>query len=186
MGESPVNRRKVGWIAATGCLLPTCCLLAASIFVAYQYTHDIIWVRLKLLGVGRIDDVELYGYDKPHYQVFAVGFAVSGKPGSAIVAHVYNTDQGLIGTPRHLYLAQLGPWSLTSGSGSPIDIGPKGEFGAMLPVKVRDINDLIMNYDRLVAFFASWPDKEHKRELVLSSGKRLGYYRTRGGMYPKP
>ena len=114
MGEFPVNRRKVRWIAATGCLLPTCCLLSAFIFLMYQYTYDIIWVRLKLLGVGMIHSVELYGYDRPHYHVYAVGFAVAGKPGSAIVVHVYDTDQGLTGSPRHFYLSQLGPWEFIS------------------------------------------------------------------------
>ena len=66
-----------------------------------------------------------------------------------------------------------------------IDIGPEGEFGTMLPITVRDINDLIAHYDQLVQYFANWPDREHKRELLLPSGKRVGYYRERGRCYPK-
>ena len=66
-----------------------------------------------------------------------------------------------------------------------IDVGSKGEFGAMLPVKVRDVNDLVSHYDQLVTFFASWPDKEHRQEIVLPSGKRVGYYRERESRYPR-
>ena len=202
MGEFRVNRRKAVWILAT------CFLLSVPIFLLfllYKYLYDIIWVRLKILGGGGIHNVELHGWDRLHYHVSAVGFEVVGKPGSAILVHVYDTDQGLTGSPDHLYLSQLGPWAFTSfGAGSVsgettttdeperssylaywIDIGPKGEFGAMLPVKVRDINDLVAHYDQLVPFFASWPDKEHKRQLDLSSGKRVGYYRTRESRYPR-
>jgi hypothetical protein len=166
--------------------------------------HDIIWARLKLVWVRGIDNVEIYGWERLHYHVNEVGFGVIGKPGSAILVHVYDTDQGLTGHPDHLYLSQLGPWAFTSGAGTVggktmtldepvessylaywIDVGPKGEFGAMLPVKVRDINDLVSHYDQLVSFFASWPDEEHRREIVLPSGKRVGYYRERESRYPR-
>ena len=148
------NRRKAVWIVAASRLL------SFAAFLLYEYLHDIIWVRLKLVRVRGIDNVELYGWDRLHYHVNEVGFGVVGKPGSAILVQVYDTDQGLTGHPDHLYLSQLGPWTFTSGAGTVgdktmtldepvessylarwIDVGPKGEFGTMLPVKIRNIND---------------------------------------------
>jgi hypothetical protein len=185
-------------------LVVACLPLSVLCFLVYEYLHDIIWVRLRIHRVPGTNNIELHGYDKDHYHVQAVGFGIVGKPGSAILVHVYDTDQGITGNPDHLYLSQLGPWVFTSGAGSVggetmtenepiessyrapwIDIGPKGEFGAILPVKIKDVNDLVAQYDQLVPFFASWPDKEHKRELVLTSGKRVGYYRERASRYPR-
>jgi hypothetical protein len=52
------NRRKAVWIVAA------CLLLSFATFLLYEYLHDIIWVRLKLVRVRGIDNVELYGWDR--------------------------------------------------------------------------------------------------------------------------
>src|SRR5450755_4651829 len=99
MGKLRINRKKVLWIMVGSCLL------FVPIFITYEYYHDVIWVRLKLLQLAGVNNVELHGFDRgAHYHVSAVGFGIVGKPGSAILVNVYDTDKGLTGIPDHLYL----------------------------------------------------------------------------------
>lgn len=193
MGKLRVDQRKAIWIVAVCCLFTplSCCLWSCN--------RDEIKRMYKISNVKNIDSIWLIGYDKgDHYHVHTLQFGVIGKPGSAIRVGVQYSGgpngavEGLTGNPEHLWLEQLGPWNLRHierrlgevvGSRGGIDIGPKGAFGVMLPVRVRDINDLVTHYDELVRFFASWPDEAHKQVLVLSSGTKLEYYRIRGNPY---
>jgi len=193
MGKFRGGWRKAIWILAVCCLLTplSCCLWSCN--------RDEIKIRYQLASVKNINNIWLIGYDKgDHYHVHTLQFGVIGKPGSAIRVGVQYSGgpngavQGLTENTQHLWLEQVGPWNLAQierrlgevvGSRAGIDIGLKGPFGAMLPVRVRDINDLVTHYDELVRFFESWPDEDHKQELVLPSGTKLEYYRIRGNPY---
>lgn len=115
-------------------------------------------------------------------------FALQGRPGAVI------GFRGL-GKPGHIWLQRLGPWefqewsygfegAFATATGEPvkslgvrdfIDIGPSGEYGAMLPVKIRDLNDVVSHYDELVRCFSTWPDGKPWGELETREGKRTKY-----------
>jgi hypothetical protein len=58
----------------------------------------------------------------------------------------------------------------------------------MLPVKVRDLNDLVVHYDELVRYFSTWPDGKRRGELKAVAGPRTVYCATPvgTGMVPPP
>jgi hypothetical protein len=51
------------------------------------------------------------------------------------------------------------------GYGRWIDIGPSGPYASLLPVKIRDLNDVVTHYDELVQHFSTWPDVKHWGQL---------------------
>jgi hypothetical protein len=190
------HRGRAAWIMLGVLLLvvPVSCLV--------QYHRDEISVGLELAKVRTINNVWPIGYDKgPHYHIRCVQFGIVGKPGSTIRVGLYGANEGLSGSPEHVYLEQIGPWGLGAIERRPgetrmtlegpmewtegrwVDVGPNGEFAEMLPVRIQNINDLVAHYDELVRYFASWPDKEHMGELVLPSGRILEYCRERGNPY---
>jgi len=174
-------------------------------FLHYVYYEDRYRVRAQLDRVRGISDIEVNGWDDITYEVSSTRFKIAGRPDTLIV--IQQPQDGLLGDAQHLWLEQLGPWQfqfvtygyhgvIETESGKPveslsyrnsIDIGPLGEFGAMLPVEVRDVNDLVSHYDELVRYFATWPDEKRWGRLDKPSGHRKAYCRmTTPGIRPIP
>lgn len=93
-------------------------MIILPVFLVYSYFRDIIWINAKLWNVKKITKLNLCGYGEFHYHIHSVNFEIEGKRGSVIRIWVYNTDQGLTGSPQHFYLSRLGPWSFASGAGT--------------------------------------------------------------------
>jgi hypothetical protein len=154
----------------------------------YLYYMDLIHVRNTLASIDGITDVHVYGFDDLSYEVTLATFALEGRPDAVI------GSRGL-GEPGHVWLQRLGPWEFhecsygfqgvfETATGKPveslgfrdcIDIGPSGEYAAMLPVKIRDLNDVVTHYDELVRYFSTWPSGKTWRELEKRPGMRTAY-----------
>jgi hypothetical protein len=163
----------------------------------YVYYMDLIHVRSRLANIDGITDVRVYGFDDVSYEVTLATFALEGRPDAVIGSR-------WLGEPGHVWLQRLGPWEfqecsygfqgvINTATGKPvetlgfrdcIDIGPSGEYAAMLPVKIRDLNDVVSHYDELVRYFSTWPDGKTWRELEKRPGTRTAYCVSPAGSGP--
>jgi hypothetical protein len=157
-------------------------ILGGIRFCHYLYYMDLIYATNQLEEVRGITNVHIYGDDDFTYEVNYATFTLVGRPDALI--GIRGPAGGVVGTPEHLWLERLGPWEFHEHSygfnntydlsGNPvkslgyrrwIDIGPSGEYGSMLPVKIRDLNDVVTHYDELVKHLSTWPDEKHWGEL---------------------
>jgi hypothetical protein len=152
-------------------------------------------VIAQLKNINTIYDTKINGFNDVGYEVTNVRFKIAGRPDTLVV--IQRPQKGMLGDVGHLWLERLGPWEfhyttfgqngvVEANSGKPveslaytnsIDIGTLGEFGSMLPVKIRDVNDLVANYDELVRYFTTWPDEQHWGRCDEPSGRRKAYCR---------
>ena len=152
------------------------------------YYLDLITARDTLGKVNGITDVQVFGFDDMTYEVTLASFALKGRPDAVI------ETRGL-GEPGHVILKRLGPLEFHEciygfhnqfdtktgepvqglGFGDQIDVGPAGQYAGMLPVKIRDLNDVVSHYDELVRFFSTSPGWKTWRELERWQGKRTAY-----------
>jgi hypothetical protein len=165
------------------------------------YYMDLIYSTNQLAKVRGATDIHVYGFDDLTYEVTFATFTIAGRPDAMI--EIQGPQGGVVGDPGHLWLRRLGPWEfheytyghmgVTDLSGKPIetlgfrdwiDIGPKGGYGAMLPVRIRDANDVVAHYDELVRFFASWPDQKRWGMMISPSGMRTAYCVSPVGTWP--
>ena len=171
-------------------------LLGGIRLLHHAYDEERIQVMTLLEGGRGIADLEVRGWDDITYEVHGVKFGIVGRPDAVIV--IQRPEEGLAGAPEHLRIERLGPWQFhecsdgyqgvfEGATGKPveslgylnsIDIGPLGEFGAMLPVKVRDVNDVVAHDDELVRYFSTWPDEKTWGRLDNPSGRKLAYCRV--------
>jgi hypothetical protein len=176
--------------------------------------HDIYYesrIRVfdQLAGVHGITGIRVYGGDDITYESRSVQFVLAGRPDAIIKIGVAKSASGDLGTPEHLWLERLGPWEFhrvgfghrvthQTEAGSPmelisygwsIDVGELGAFAGKLPVKIRDVRDLVTHYDELVQHFSTWPDENCWGVLAEKSGAQVAYCRTkipRVGVLPPP
>ena len=156
-------------------------VLVVGLFVGISRVFDFVYYRdrdrviAELEKVDGITDIIVKGNDDITYSVIAAQFQLAGRPEAVI--EIRSPREGLIGSREHLYLKRLGSskfFEQTSGNvgvtniytGAPvdsvamsdcIDVGSSGQYGRMLPVKIRDINDLVRHYDELERYFSMWP-----------------------------
>jgi hypothetical protein len=170
----------------------------------HLYYKDRIRVISELGQVRGITDVVVTGFDDVGYDVVSARFHIEGRPEAVI--EIREPQEGLVGSPNHLWLKRLGPWEFhqctygyqgayTIETGKPaeslavsdfVDVVSSGEFAAMLPVEVRDVNDLVAHYDELVRYFATWPDETTWGRLDEPAGIRRAYCRTTLAKRPLP
>jgi hypothetical protein len=180
-------------VATIGVLLGV--LLCGIKIVHDVYFEDRIRALAQFERVRGITDVEVLGYDDITYEVVSARLRIAGRPDAVIVIQC---PKGVVGTPKSLRLEQIGPHKFHHfiygyiglseiKTGKPkeglacqdwIDIGSQGEFGAMLPVKICDVNDLVAHYDELVRYFDTWPDDRSWGRMDDPSGTRRAYCRT--------
>ena len=160
----------------------------------YLYYMDLIDAKSLLANIEGITDVYVYGFDDLSYEVTLVTFALEGRPDAVI------GSRGL-GESGHVWLQRIGPWEFhqysygfqgmfktatgepveSLGFGDCIDIGPSGEYGAMMPVKIRGLNDVVSHYDDLVRYFSTWPDAKNWGKLKKRPGMRTAYCASPAG-----
>lgn len=159
----------------------------------YLYYMDLISTTNTLASIHGITDVHVYGFDDMAYEVTFATFALQGRPDAVIECLGVNE-------PGHVWLRRLGPWEFHECNygiqnafdiaGKPIeglsvqsfvDIGPSGKYAAMLPVKIRDLNDVVSHYDELVRYFSTWPNEKTWAELKRRPGMRTAYFASPAG-----
>ena len=171
------------------------------------YYEERIRILRQLEDVDGIANIEVSGFDDITYEVLAAQFEIAGREDAVIV--IDEPDDGVVGDLEHLRIRRLGPWEFhqysygylgaysiitgkpvkSLGYNASIDIKSLGELEAKLPVKIRDVNDIVAHYDELVRFFATWPDETRWGILDMPSGTRLAYCRvavSRSGPIPYP
>ena len=67
-----------------------------------------------------------------------------------------------------------------------IDIGPRGDYAGMLPVKVVDVKDVIAHYDELLQYFSGWPDETIWGKIKTPASGSTYYCVTTPGKRPIP
>ncbi len=167
----------------------------------YLYYMDLIYTQNQFEQVKGITDVHIYGSDDVTYEVYYATFSLVGRPDAVI--GIQGPAGGLVGNPEHLWISNLGPvgfyeysygfQNMFDTSGNPtrcmgscdwIDIGPSGDYAALLPVKIRDLNDVVSHYDELVRFFSGWANENRWKELPTHSDMRRMYYVSPTGTRP--
>lgn len=149
-------------------------------------------------NVSGIVNVQVWGTDDVTYEARDVSFQIPGRPDACFG---FQISDDMTTRTNHLYLETLGPWHFrTKGHihaneffGGTIDVGVAGNFGPLLPFKLRNVQDVIAHYDDLVKLFATWPDVDHvgklsglKNDGTGRNDDTLEYYCEQGGNAPYP
>jgi hypothetical protein len=154
-------------------LMIVCWPLEIFVFVnlpwVYYAERNAAYAQFK--NVPGIANVQVWGTDDITYEAHDVSFQLAGHPDAYFGFWI--SDDMTTGTD-HLYLETLGPWHFrTKGHvkgnefyGGTIDVGTGGNFGPLLPFKLKNVQDVIAHYDDLVKIFAAWPDVNHVGKLT--------------------
>jgi hypothetical protein len=141
------------------------------------YYEERIQAMSQLAQIDGITDIVVSGFNDVGYEVSNSHFRIAGRPDTAIV--IWGPQAGIVGHPEHLWLGRLGPCefhechkgfegAVEIKTGKPvesigfsdcIDIGPRGDYVGMLPVRVVDVKDVVAHYDELLQYFSGWPDE---------------------------
>lgn len=170
------------------------------LLVAFYEERDRL--RSLLDQVDGITDIQILGHDVMPYEVHAAQFAIIGRPDAVVVLD--EPSHNLVHGSGHIEIRNLGPWDFHTatygrlgvvktktrepvkslGYSSSVDVGTAGEFADRLPVKIRDVQDLVDHYDDLVRFFGTWPDDRDWAVIPGSSDPLRVYCRTPRGARP--
>ena len=141
------------------------------------YAHPKICnVKLWTMGEGLAD----LATDVAH-----VEFGIVGRPGTRISISVPKTD--IFTSANGIALSGIGDIGVhashyfdsgASASGS-IDIGPDSKLSRVLPCTVTNLDELIDNYDKLLAGLSKWPQDPQNGVIEITPTERIEYWATR-------
>jgi hypothetical protein len=177
------------------------CTIPRVLRSLYFWDRDAVESRLN--SMESISNVQVQGHDDLTYEVHAASFCLKGRPDAQITISI-SSPKSLTKT-GHLRLSSIGPWrfcvhgygyvgvgnSKTGAEikskffGGSIDIGQRGRFGHLMPCEITSIDDVIANYDRLVEFFADWPDESDPGTLDPDMDTLVRYYKVEKTARPK-
>jgi len=180
--------RSLFWITAAVAVIV---YIPSALYDGYYW--QLRHVNAVLTSNQYIENVHMTGNDDIFYEVEWIEFSIAGNPTShvgIVVPHQERIDDG-----TELLLSKLGPWQfhvIGNGivgtrydTGEPvkgdfhwryIDLGNAGAFKSAIPIKANTINDIVENYDKLVAYFETWPEKKSPGIVQDRSGMILHYY----------
>lgn len=194
---------KIKRVKSIAIVIATILLLYGSVrAVLNNYYSERDQIRAHLESIPNVEIINIYGRDDffRGFNVRYVDIRLKDHPesyiGLAVPAHGILKDSG------HIFLSDIGPWTLGSdgytyidskdkttgesmrirtecGYGS-IDIGSASPVADQIPFDIKNIEDVISHYSELEAFFAQWPDRNRDGELIPRTGNLVKCYLPKG------
>jgi hypothetical protein len=158
------------------CALGLCALCLLIVFGAYLiwYYHDYYGVHSALVDAAPKAKIKIGGDDETGfgpYEVYETYLDLDGS-GKRIIG--LNGPQGShLRDGTHLVLSQVGPNCFAVITPEHywlqyIDIGSDGDFADLLPIKFKDMNDLVSRYDQLLSTVRQLP---RNSQITTKDGK---------------
>ena len=145
----------------------------------YYYDRDSVRARLEALPGVSVDRIDGFD-DGPTWKVVSATVSIKGKPGSRLSFQ----SPTLLREGKHIRLSTIGPyelwvagygygWAVDNATGQPVatqfyqdwfDIGPEGWFSDLSGTPIKGVDDVVKNYDHLLAAVEAMP-KSGRRKL---------------------
>jgi len=159
------------------------------------YYHERNTLQTKFESFHEIENVSVTGFDHEGYFILeTVSFSIASRPDTTVTlwANTYKLKSLSIDTRFDvLSIIQIGQYQFrqkgtltrlnqdgTSTSdrftSNAIALGIKGDYRDLITVRIESIQDLINNYDLLLAELANWPTESNPGSMISEDAK----YRT--------
>jgi len=131
---------------------------------------DVPFIRAALAELPRVEVRDVAGWDSmwPLFGPIDIRATLDIRGGGRLI--LCDLTPGAFDGSRPFILAQIGRWvpsavaehdaarvRRVAGCPASVDIGPDSAFVKLVPFRIRTVEDVVRNYDRLEAFVGSWP-----------------------------
>lgn len=174
---------------------------AAVLYWPKFYYGERDQILAQFAKIPGITNVKVFGNEDISYEIFSVAFQLVGRPDATVTIGFRDDDFGLTKSPKNFAILTLGSWVIRTkehvynvydqtgkkmrswGYGTGADVGPEGRFSALLPFKLKNVQDVISHYDELNQLFSTWPTINQpgqltglKNQLTGANDDTLEYY----------